>query len=290
MGESGAKVVIRGDAAQFIEVAKKVKKELDETGQRANSLSTFGDKMATSLAKSVAKALLLKAALSGAFVEANKLKQLDSDASRSKGKQTLDREIAGAQLGFTGYQTGDLFRGESYRSDTELTGFFTGLADKSRDKNVRGRLDPDSVARAMALYRSGLVSEGEVMDAIQSGSLAALEVEAARRRSKLTMFGAEELAAGGIENRLTREAVGARALRGMDPRLSMASAAAREARSPVSAGILNAVGEATSVIGGDAIVQNVKNRTDGAVLAELRMQTDEIRRQGAKPRLGTTAE
>jgi len=290
MAESGAKVVIRGDASQFIETAKKVKKEIDEAGQKVTGVAKFGDQMANSLAKSVAKAVLLKAALAGAATEANKLRRLDAESSKTTGKMTLQRELAGAQLGFTGAETGDLLRGASARSAEELTGFFTGLADKSRDPGLNAKLDPNTVARAVALYKSGLLTEGEVIDGIKDGDIDGLERTARSRLSMLSGFGREEIAAQTIENRFASDERHARAIRGMDPRLSMAAAAAREARNPVSAGVLNAVGNATSILGGDEIVNMHKNRTDGAVLGELRMQTDELRRQADRPRLGGPAE
>jgi hypothetical protein len=235
MTESGAKVVIRGDAKHAVQEAKKVEDAVDNIGKKGKSAGDVLGKMGDQLAKAVVKAVALQTALAG-VAEWQKRQSDTAAGSRSRGKSVIERDQAAAKLGLNAQQAAALTTPGAQSRD-DLTGFLSTLASGD---NARF-LGQEGIFQAQALFNSGAYSKDEVMSAVREGRVPQLMRDMPRRLAAMTPEGVAHLEAMREENILAARKEDALDANGMGNRLAEARIAARNAEHPIAGGIQGAV-------------------------------------------------
>ncbi len=250
MAESSAKITIRGDAKHLINEAKRGEESVRKIGTAGKTAGEQMGQMTREIGKTLGKALLLKAAIAGVAQEANKVAAASAGASRTVGKSALDRDMLAGKLGISSAKASAFVGGQGARSRDEMQGLLAGLADA----DVRGGLSEQTLFRAQAAFQSGVVGQGEIIDAAKRGNIDSLLAEIPGRTAALSDESRRELAVRQEENSLSAGAQDAQARRGTGNRLAEARIEARDAANPVAAGLKGAVKSATGLVGGDAFI------------------------------------
>jgi len=274
MTESGAKIVIRGDAKHLVDQAKKGEEAIDKIGKKGASAAEMIGKMGDQLHKAVVKAVALQAALS-AVEQVAKRQAATAEGSRNAGKTVVERDLAAMKLGLSPQQAAALTT-PGAQSREDLTGFLGDLASGDTAKF----LGPQGVFRAQALFASGLFGKDEVLTAAKEGRLDGLFSEASIRQGKMTPELATELATRREENMLRAREQDALSANGLGNRLAEQRIATRNAENPGAAGFQGAV---TDTLGALPIVGRGVQAVVRTVDTAINNQTEELKRDSYRP-------
>ncbi len=295
--ESGTTLVFKGDNKDAIKKAKeveaqtkKVAEEMERAAKKRAALEkkfwddqakammgtgkqTVGvfEKWEKSLGASLGRALLLRAAISGAAEQAVKFANSTAEASKGIGKTSLDRDVAAARLNLQKGDAEALTGNLSVKSREEKTSL---LSDLARVKN----LDRQSVFKASALFDTNAFDRSEIVKAAEEGRLDSLFAEVPGRRAK---FGADTLAEERtrfVENEQAERGRTKQLGAGLVNREAQARIAGRNAENPGAAAFQGAVASGTSIVGGDAIIEAAD------IMAQsVRQQTRDLQKPTVAP-------
>ncbi len=204
------------------------------------------------LAKTVAGVGAIARAIANVSQEIVAAQRAAADANRTAGAQKLDRNIAAARLGISGQDIENLTTGGA-RSGQEVDALLGSLVNTSGPGG--GRLDRQTVARALNLFRSGAFAADEITSAVGGGTLSTLEGQSGSRLANFGQGALEEIAIRRDELDAATEAQELRAGRGGGTRLAQSRRDLRNARSPVSGAVQGVVGGFLQPVGGDALIE-----------------------------------
>jgi hypothetical protein len=233
--ESGVKIVIRADGSQPVNMAKLIGEEMDKTAKKAGEVGKHVDKWGDGLAKAVLAAITIKKAISEVIQGYEQLLQKGKDASRTGGQIALERDQAAARLRLTGTQAQGMAAAGKH-SQEENVSFMTALAAQ----NPYG-LHPRQSMKAMELFRTGLYSQSEILEAQQAGRMGQLQKQQATRYNQLSYEAQQELDLRENENISAQDQREIRHRAGVKSRLAEAATGRLEAANPLSA-ILSKLG------------------------------------------------
>jgi hypothetical protein len=237
MTESGAKIVIKGDAKGAVDAAKQVGTELDKVGAKGKTASMQFGQMGMELTKAVGRALALKAALNAALDVSRELRKEGAEINKNIGKGVVDRDLAAAKLGISSADAAALVGSVGNKSRDELGGFLGTLASGDNAQF----LDREGVFKAVGAYASGAFRDDEVLTAVKEGRVGSLAGQVPGRLAAMSPEGRAELGERAGENLAAARTYDANLARGADERREAARRAAVGAESPVADKVLGKI-------------------------------------------------
>lgn len=286
-------IKIKGDTADFdqkigksTEGMSKLGRATDQAVGRAKSFGEAWQHANGRLVQSVANGLAVAKALSMAAEAAKEFGDEAAKASRAVGDISISKGVLGRRLGLSGADTDELLGGIGTTTTEQRVKFAESLAGEKQIGRGRPRkLSREEMFQAQRLYNSGLYEASEINDALTSGTLGSMSLEAG-----FDALGAEGQAAYRakvVEVSRGQEARGIRSQSGMGIRYADAERDVFRANNPVYSGIVNAAGRLPIIGGG---VESVAVGIERALLGALTEQTQIMRDDAARPTVAPGAE
>ncbi len=268
MAENEGVIKFRGDATQLEAELNKISGGMIQAGKHADSLSDkVARKVGGGLTSATAKALSLVAALKGIADQYEKIRDEKINASRTVGESELAAQVAGSRLGIGGAAATSLLAGPGTKTLSERASFLTNLANRSSDKDYAGKLDLGTLAQATGLSNSGLFTDDELQDAIKNGTVG--ELSLASREAELRGGGRKEYRTQAYERKTEIAIAQSKSRAGFGKRFTDADVSYENAANgDLYNGVFGAVGNATSVVGGDkaiALLNRIASSNDAMV-------------------------
>ncbi len=296
-------IKLKGDNSQLDSATEKSKLNFEKLGQHASKANhhakTFGEQWMhanASMLRTVAHGSSIVAVLERAVEFMTELQTKAKEASKAVGSIAVSRDIAANKLGFSNEEAAGITGGASPVSLEDRTKFFSGLADR---KFGRGKspLTKEQAARVQQAYNSGLYSESEISQAVESGDLSKL-MQSGAREAGLSRESRAARATDIYVNQQRDTAEEARAHSGNLYRAAEASFDRQAAENPfgvasiggsLDLGPLKVGTVAKGLYGIQAALGVGRNEASG-LKAQLEEQTNIMEREARRPTVGKPAE
>jgi|GEM_PF-5394576 len=251
---SDSRWVVDADLGAVNAKTKKTKAEVDEVGK---SFSKWGNE----IGNTVLRLGSLVRVIGAIGKEIDDHQQRSADANRSSGSGALARGRAIRSLGLDSGPGGTGGADSSIRNLhggatlDEREAFLLQLSQASRSSG--SPFAPQEIQRAISLQAGGLFTGDELVGSLtKNGNVDGLLQEQGSRRSRLSPAESDELRARDVERQNALRIEAALAPSGATRRIADSFVNARNAESPVAAGLQNVVGGILSPIGGDDFIKS----------------------------------
>lgn len=286
-------IKIKGDTSDLDQKVNKSTEGMSKLGratdQAVGKTKSFGEAWQQAngrMIQSVANGLAVAKAVSLAAEAMKEFGDEAAKASRTVGDISISKGVLGRRLGLSGADTDQLLGGIGTTTTEQRVKFAESLAGEKQIGRGRPRkLTREELFQAQRLYNSGLYEASEINDALTSGTLGSMSLEAGFEA--LGAEGQDAYRAKVVEVSRAREAQDIRAQSGLGVRYADAERDVFRANNPFYTGVVGAAGRLPLIGGG---VESAVVGIERALLGALTEQTQIMRDDASRPTVAPGAE